>query len=155
MIQPEIEIDARQLQAAMKKAPVKVLIGLNKWVAKTTFYTENVAKQLVPPSVDTGQLLNSIKTRITNLKGEVKPTAKHAIFVHEGRRPGAAMPPYKPGTALNRWATKRGIPPFLAARSIKQKGIQPNPFMDEAYRIVKPQADRDASRTLNQIVSSI
>lgn len=149
-----VEVDARELRAAFAKAPAKVSHGLNTWVTKTTFMTERHAKTAVQPHVDTGQLQSSIRSQVGNLKGEVKPTAKHAIFVHEGRRPGR-MPPYQARTPLNRWATKRGMNPFLVARAIARKGTKKHPFMVTAYNEVKPRAERDGQRALHDIVRSI
>lgn len=149
-----IKVDARELNNAMHKAPEKVLLGLNKWVSRTALRTERAAKLAIPPSVDTGRLLSSVHSMTGMLKAEVKPTAKYAIFVHQGRKPGK-MPPSGPGTELNRWATKRGMNPFLVARSIKRKGIKPNPYMNEAFRQVKPIAELDGNNTLNEIVRSI
>lgn len=149
-----ITVDSKALQAAFNRAPGKVVSGLNSWVSRTALRTEREAKMQVPPRIDTGQTQNSITTLKGRLSATVRPTAKHAIFVHEGRRAGK-MPPYQAGTHLNAWAKRRGIPPFLVARAIGRKGTKPHKFMDKAYRIVKPSAERDAERTLDRIVRSI
>lgn len=149
-----IDVDAKALTAALNKAPAKVTAALNLWIEKTAFRTEREAKQQVPPHIDTGTLQSSIHTQIGNLKATVTPNAKYAKFVHDGRRPGK-MPPFKEGTDLNRWATKKGMNPYLVARSIGKKGTKPHKFMDKAYKIVKPLADRDAKLLLTEIVRSI
>ncbi len=149
-----IDVDAKALTAALERAPVKVTAGLNTWIYRTAIRTEQQAKFQVPPNVDTGIMRSSIHTRIGNLKAVVTPTTKYARFVHEGRKPGGKMPPYKTGS-LNRWATKRGMNPFLVARSIARKGTKPNKFMDKAYKIVKPGAEREANIILTDIVRSI
>jgi hypothetical protein len=149
-----IEVDTRALRQAMEQAPAKVKLGLNTWIRTTALMTEREAKIDVPPNVDTGQLQSSIHTMFGDLTATVKPTAKHAIFVHEGRRPGK-MPPFQEGTQLNRWATKKGMNPFLVARCIGRKGTKKNPFMDKAYRTVKPTAEREAQLMLTNIVRSI
>lgn len=150
-----IQVDAREVRNAMHKAPGVVRSGLTKWVNRTAALSERTAKTNVPPHVDTGRLENSISIdRSGTLSAAVKPHAKYAVFVHEGRRPGR-MPPFQPGTELNRWATKRGMNPFLVARSIGRKGTKPHKFMDKTYRTVKPLAERDASRTVEEIVRSI
>lgn len=149
-----VEIDARELHAAMVKAPTKVKAGLNTWVTKTTLLTEREVKQEIPPHVDTGQLLNSVHSRIGDLKGEVTPTAKHAIYVDRGRRPGR-MPPFQEGTALNSWAKRKGMNPFLVARSIAKKGIKKHPFMEKAYSTVKPRAEREGQTMLNEVMRVI
>jgi hypothetical protein len=150
-----IDIDAKALIAALEKAPVKINAGLNDWISKSAFRTTREAKLQVPPNIDTGRLQNSIHTTIGNLKAVVKPTASYALYIHEGRKPGGKLPPYQEGTQLNRWATKKGMNPYLVARSIARNGTKPNRFMDKAFTSVKPLADRDASRILEEIVRSI
>lgn len=149
-----ISIDARQLHRAMKQAPFKVKVGMTAWVARTALRTEREEKQDIRPHVDTGELQSSVHTFLNGLSAEVKPTSKHAIFVHEGRRPGR-MPPFGPNTSLGSWARRKGMNAFLVARSIGKRGIKPYRYVDRAYSNVKPVAERDASQTLDQIVRSI
>lgn len=149
-----LDVDSRELRQAFNAAPLVITTKVNTWIYKTALRTERSAKQHVPPHVDTGQLQSSIHTRVGNLRAEVKPTAKHAIFVHEGRRPGR-MPPSGPGTSLNSWATRKGMNPFLVAKSIARKGTKPHRFMDDAYKEVKPYAERDAQSLLGEIVRAI
>lgn len=149
-----IDVDARELTAALKAAPMKVTYHMNIWVSKTTLMTEREAKIEASKKTDTGQTQNSIHSRIGSLKGEVNPTAKHAKFAHDGRRPGR-MPPFGEGTSLASWARRHGIPAFAVARSIARKGTKGHPFMTNAFRTIKPRAERDAHNTLDKIVRSI
>lgn len=149
-----VNTDARTLASAFHRAPAKVTRHINVWIQKTAFRVEREAKKQVPPNVDKGQLQSSIHTTIGHLKAVVRPTAKHAIWVHKGRMPGS-MPPWGEGTQLNDWARRKGIPAFLVAKSIQRKGTKANKFMDKAYKIVKPTADREAHKTLVEIVRSI
>lgn len=73
--------------------------------------------------------------------------ALHGVYVENGRKPGKGVPP----EALNRWVQKKGLRPrgknnqfvkatesrkkgigFVVNRSIKQFGIEANPFMKPA-----------------------
>jgi hypothetical protein len=47
----------------------------------------------------------------------------YAVYGIMGRGPGK-FPPFGPNTPLAAWASKRGIVPFLVARSIAKKGTQ-------------------------------
>lgn len=149
-----IDMDSTALRESFRRAPTVVTQKLNAWIYTTALRTERSAKQHVPPNVDTGQLESSIHTFPGRLQAEVKPTAKYAIYVHEGRKPGR-MPPWREGTPLNAWARRHSIPPFMAARAIARKGTKGNPFMDKAYEEVKPIAERGARDTLTDIVSSL
>lgn len=149
-----VEVDNAKLQQAFAAAPAKVLSNLNGWVRQTTVMGEREAKQQIVPHVDTGQAQSSITSTFGHLKGQVRPTAKHAIFIHEGRAPGK-MPPFAEGTSLNSWARRKGMNPFLVARSIARKGTKKHPFMDSAFKIIKPKAERDGQDMLAKIVRDI
>lgn len=152
-----VNVDTIALRQALKVAPEKVKAGLNGWVNTTALMTEREAKLYLAQHVSlgaTGGTGNSIHTFPSDLQAEVKPTQKTALWVHEGRKPGK-MPPFGEGTPLNGWAKRMGMNPFLVARAIGRKGTKGIPFMDEAYKIVKPTAERNADIVLGQIVSSI
>lgn len=150
-----IETDTRELRAAFHRAPIVVKTKLEGWIYKTSMRTERAAKQHIVPNVDTGQAQSSIHTRLGPLRAEVKPTAKHSLWIHQGRRPGGKLPPFGEGSALNSWARRKGINPFVVARSIARKGVKANPFMDKAYKEVRPAAERDGRDVLNEIVRGI
>lgn len=149
-----VDVDSEEVQRAFRKAPDKVNKHIQDWVDTVAAWSESTAKKEVSEKVDTGQLQNSITKDINRLSAVVHPTAKHAIYVHSGRKPGK-WPPFHKGSALERWSNRKGIEPFLVARAIKTKGIKKFPFMDRTYRKVKPRANRLASQTLRKIVEEI
>jgi len=70
---------------------------LSKAIAKSAYLVERETKPITP--IDTGRLRGSIRTNISGLRAIIAPTAKYAIFVHEGtRRWPLRMPPKSPGT---------------------------------------------------------
>lgn len=151
-----IEVNSRHLEAALRKAPAITKSRLQTWVAETTANVEEEAKRDLGANVSrgaSGETINSIipKFKLSNLEAEVKPRKKHAIWVHEGRGPGK-MPPI---SAIEPWAKRMGLNPFMVARAIGKNGTKGHPFMDNAYRAIKPKAERDARTTLNQIVSAL
>lgn len=99
------------------------------------------ARTLAPKA--SGSLARSIKVRrprtLTgqfDLGYQVVAEAPHALYVHEGRRAGARMPPAEP---IRRWARLKGIPEervFIIRRSIGRKGIKARPFLRDAMRRV-------------------
>lgn len=151
----DIQFDARELQAAFDRAPGVVNRNINDWVKRSALRAERQAKIEVSDHVDTGQLQTSIHTFQGYQQAEVRPTAKHAIFVHEGRRPGSKMPPFGERSSLGRWAKKRGIEPFIVARSIARKGIKKDTFMTDAYVKIKPYVENDSVKMLDGIVRDI
>lgn len=92
---------------------------------------------------DTRRLMGSITHEIQGsgavLTGRVGPTVGYGIVVERGRRPGK----YPPIAAIQGWARRHGIPPFLVARKIARRGTRPQPF-------VGPSLDRNRQR-INEI----
>lgn len=81
-----------------------------------------------------GDLKKSISADVQGFAGRVRPTVQYAVYVHEGTRPHW-MPSreWKPGGSLFKWATRKGIPPFLVARAIARRGTKARPWMRRAY----------------------
>lgn len=78
--------------------------------------------------VDTGDLRDSIDFSTDG--GAISEWVRigtnldYAPYVHEGTRPH-----FPPIAAITAAANRRGIPPFLFARAIAQRGTAPNPFL--------------------------
>lgn len=97
--------------------------------------------------MDTRRLMGSITSRIEGsgaaLTGRVGPTTRYAFWVEYGRRPGK----YPPIAAIEGWARRHGVHPFVVARAIARRGTRPQPF-------VGPSLDRN-QRTLEQMFSRV
>jgi hypothetical protein len=88
---------------------------------------ERDARAAVPQ--DTRALMGSISSTIASragaLEGTVGPSKRYGYFVEYGRRPGK-MPPLQ---AIEGWARRHGLNPFLVARAIGRRGVKARPFM--------------------------
>jgi len=73
-----------EIRRAFTQAPRLTVKYVNKAIARSLLKVERDSKLNTP--VDTGYLRASHTTRLLNLKGEVEPMAKYAIYVHEGTR---------------------------------------------------------------------
>lgn len=99
---------------------------LNRWAIAT----ERQAKANAPVGV-TGNLRRSLTHDVDS--GEFPTSARvgtnttYAPYVHEGTRPH-----WPPIAAITPWARKKGIPPYLVARSIARKGTKAQPFLRDA-----------------------
>ncbi|HXF71711.1 MAG TPA: hypothetical protein VNO79_03770, partial [Actinomycetota bacterium] len=78
----------------------------------------------------------------------------YSEVIERGRRPGARMPPPE---ALRTWVERKlgfDVSPFVIARSIAQKGIQPVRMLERAVESTRPAAqslwDRVVSRLLEE-----
>jgi HK97 gp10 family phage protein len=146
-----MDVDSKELQRAFDAAPAKVTLNLNQWINNAATRTVKQAKMEAP--VKDGPLQSSIRPYFGRMTATVKPNKEYALYVHEGT--GIYGPKKRPITPRSgkmlAWKSKGGTWAF--ARSVK--GIKPNPYMEKAYQIVKPDVDRDAIATLNKIVGSI
>lgn len=88
---------------------------------------------------DTRRLMGSITREVQGegavLTGRVGPSLGYGLFVERGRRPGK----FPPISAIQGWARRHGIPPFLVARAIARRGTRPQPF-------VQPSLDKNRVR---------
>jgi hypothetical protein len=75
-----------------------------------------------------GSISHSIKQRGSSIEGKVGPSKDYGYFVEYGRKPGK-QPPI---AAVEGWARRHGISPFLVARAIGRKGTKAKPFMAPA-----------------------
>jgi len=151
-----ITVDDVALKAAFKRAPALVASRLNVWVATTAALAERTAKDKLRSEVSegaSGRTLNSIQNRAVGgtLTREVKPTAKYAYYVHEGRKPGK-FPPFGKDSDLSAWARRMDMNPFLVARAIARHGTKGHPFMKEAYDEMHETANASADKMLDEIV---
>lgn len=136
------------------KDPQALDRALKTATRKSAVYVQGQARQEAP--VDTGILRSRIKFDTVNggHGARVYPNSNYAQWVHEGRSPGK-MPPWREGSNLARWAKRRGISPYLVARSIARKGTKGDPFMARAFESSKQPVrrfyDREVSRALRRV----
>lgn len=72
--------------------------------------------------------------------------APYPVFVHEGTRPH-----WPPIEAIRPWAERHGIPPFVLARSIAEKGTRANPWLERTLNMIGPRL-RNLGRLSRNIV---
>ena len=152
-----VEIDNAALKIALAKAPAVTHEALQDWVSRSTLRAERAEKRRLTQSVSknsSGRTLNSIKSKIEDLKGEAKPDVKYSYYVVHGRKPGK-MPPSGPGTDLAAWARRAGVNPFVVARSIARNGTKGIPFIEEAYNDIRSDVFKDGNDVLNNIIKGI
>lgn len=103
-------------------------------------------------SIDVGMLRNSVIVELdsgglTAEVGAVESTAKYAPYVEYGTGPRGKYPPLN---ALKHWADKHGIPVFLVARKIKEKGTPARPFLGPAADAILPFFEQDLAAVLEK-----
>ena len=116
----------KKIQEALSRYPTSSRRNFRRASERSGRMVERFAKRTAP--VDQGSLRQSIGTNVSGISAEVVAGAKYAPFVEFGRKPGT-QPPIQ---NLERWANKRGIDPFVVARSIGRYGTKAQPFMHPA-----------------------
>ena len=133
------------LKKAFEKSPKIVKDAIDPAIKKAIFSIQAKAIPHIP--TDRGFLRGPGNVTIfSTLKGVLKNRAPYAIFVHEGTKPH-----FPPLHAIEKWADRHGIPPFLVARAIAKKGTKGKPFYDLAVKETKPLLDQIFSGALKDI----
>lgn len=152
MAQLDIVIDARQVIETFNRAPVRFLSRLNDLIYDGAVDVQREMRINAPVGA-TGDLRRTVDIERGQLSARVSPTAKHAPFVEKGTRPHWTSA--RPGTALHRWATHKGLNPYAVQRSIAMKGTKPNPFVQPTYVRMAPRVKRDVVNGIMKFVGEV
>jgi len=77
--------NADQIKAAFKAQPAKMASNLGKAITKAGILFRSRAEQKAPKK--TGFLARTHQLKLSPFQAEIYPTAKYALFVHEGTKP--------------------------------------------------------------------
>jgi HK97 gp10 family phage protein len=116
---------------------------------QATLVVQRAAKQLVP--VDTGRLRASITPEVVKeaegIAGIVGSNVVYGPYVETGTRPH-----WPPPGALDVWARRHGMDPFVVARVIGMKGTQAHPYLVPAFEQNLEQIERIIGDKVTAIV---
>lgn len=145
----EIKINnLEKMRNLIMNYPTQSAMNFNEAIAKTLIGVERYAIMGAP--VDTGRLRSNWRLSVQMLRGELTNTTNYAIFVAKGTKPH--WPPIK---AIEKWANRKGIPPFLVARSIARKGTKANPFFDNAVSAGQAIANEEFKIALDNTIKGL
>lgn len=131
-----MQIDVRiegleRLQVGVAAGPATLASATRVAMTAGSLLIEGTGRTLAPK--DTGRLAGSITFAISgggaDLTSRIGPSVAYGLYVEKGRAAGK-MPPV---AALMGWATRKGIDPYVLARSIARKGTKPHPYMQPAF----------------------
>lgn len=120
-------------------------VGINSKVGVNTLVNSQIYKTLSVRATNDGDLIFDI---ILN---------DYLVFIENGRRKGAKMPPVEP---IVRWARSKGIPTdnstiYLIRRAISRDGIKARPFMAHVLEEIDGEWDGVADELFNKIMEEI
>ena len=138
---PFIQVEARFFRGALRRKLEKDIRNFNREAMKVARRgaVEGARMATAEGIVDLRAYVAGFKAIRTMHGAEIVNTARHAIFVERGRRPGARMPPFDPilGWVQRKLGTSdRGVV-FLVRRAIATKGIPPKRIMFRLTRKVR------------------
>lgn len=81
---------------------------------------------------DTGKLQQSIKMEYSPIQARVFPDVDYAKYVVSG-----TSPHYPPVQALEAWARRKGLNPYVVQKTIAKYGTKANPFVKRTIEGVK------------------
>jgi hypothetical protein len=120
-------------------------VGINSKAGVNTLVNSQIYKTLSVRATNDGDLIFDI---ILN---------DYLVFIENGRRKGAKMPPVEP---IVRWARSKGIPTdnstiYLIRRAISRDGIKARPFMAHVMEEIDGEWDGVADELFNKIMEEI
>jgi len=146
----EIQIkNLAEIQKLFEQYPRESAVHFGEAISQTLITAQRYAIQGAPR--DTGKLMASWRLNVGIMRGELVNTTSYAYWVAVGRRPGS-WPPMK---EITKWANRKGIPPFLVARKIKEKGTEPNPFFDNAVKLAEVYSEVAFKTAMEKTIKSI
>ena len=124
--------------------PKRLIQVVNSWIRKSILTIEWKAKEETP--VDVWVLRNAYRTRFWNLRWEIYNTAFYAKFVHDWTSPHAVSV-----EEIRKWATRKGLNPFMVAKWIKKRWTRSNPFMKRTMDATEPKIINIMQNELNKL----
>lgn len=144
----------KQMIKALRGSEDKIVAGLRRALRRSALLIWEEASRRAP--VDTGSLRADLRIRENSrrLEAAVGSSKRYAIFVHGGTRPH-----WPPLSAIEPWARRHGVDPFLVARAIALKGTRAQPFLRQAVESSKEKIRTkifpdELKRALNDIIES-
>lgn len=132
-MQIDVKIEGlEKLQAGVAAAPATLASEVRTAMTAGSLLIEGTARSLA--GKDTGRNAGSITHAISgggaNLTSKIGPSTAYGYYAEKGRKPGR-MPPI---AAIEGWARRKGIDPFVLARSIARKGTKGKPYMLPSFQ---------------------
>jgi hypothetical protein len=130
-----VKIDAAKRDAYSKRLAIERVVRLANRIQ------DDARRRLIANgNVDTGNLVRSIRIRITTtrykVKGEVGSSLRYALVVHNGAKPHLIRPRRRTGMKFY-WPAGVGNPPLTTGKVVCFKGVVHHPgFKSNRYLLI-------------------
>ena len=145
----ELNLNDAQCRAAFKAAPQTMTTILGQYLNRAAGVLAETARREESPKGASTELSNSVKPhQLAPLEYLVSAGVDYAPYVHAGRKPGH-YPNMNEGSPFYEWVKSIAIgrraarrkggekavddAVFMSGRAIRNRGIQPKPFMERAF----------------------
>jgi len=151
----EIEVDQKSLDKLLRKLTGDHLWGepLEDYIQESGEIILERLRRDVPR--DTGDLAGSIEDALGRTSGEIRIASDHAGYVlgsadaHQGAF--NTRPHFPPRSAIEGWARRHGVAPFLVQRAIAKRGTKIDMSLTDALRTYEGAMDRLADKMAHEI----
>lgn len=152
-----VQIDDSRVQRMLTIAPQRIKAAKQEILSRGSIMTQ--AEMRINAPIHDGELRRSIRPKMQSLDTVIVfSDMKYAPVIELGRRPGGKMPPYKAGSALEKWVRDKmgaGVPAFLVARSIARKGTKGQGFARKSYVTMKPAVSGMADAVIAKTIKGL
>lgn len=151
----KIEINGlNELLKIAEKFPSVSEKHINFAIQRSLIRIQDGAKRNAPFGTS-GQLRNNWDISTGRFTGALKSNAQSNGFYYGSAVEFGTRPHFPPVSALNMWAKKKGINPYVLARSISRKGTKANPFFQSAIDSQQDNVNKEFDNALSAIIKEL
>ena len=152
-----MSVEIRGLEKLVKLADRYPAISekhVNRAIQRSLIRVQDDAKRNAPFGT-TGQLRQNWALNLGRFQGSLKSQANSNGFFYGSAVEFGTRPHFPPVGALSLWARRKGLNPFMVARSIARKGTRANPFFSKAIKAQQSAINNEFSDAIDAILKEI
>lgn len=151
----EIKITGlKELIAMSERYPAIAQKHVDRAIQRSLIRIQDDAKRKAPFGTS-GQLRNNWDLRSGKFEGALRSNAQSNGFYYGNAVNFGSRPHFPPVQALNLWAKRKGLNPYVVARSIARKGTKANPFFTDAVQGNEKNVDLEFDNALDAILKEL
>jgi HK97 gp10 family phage protein len=136
------------------KYPAVAEKHVNKAIQRSLLRVQDSAKQNAPFGTS-GNLRSNWILKQGRFSGSLSSGANSAGYPYGSAVEYGTRPHFVSAMALNTWAKRRGLNPFVIARSIGRKGTKANPFFQKSADSQEDNINKEIDQALDAILNEI
>lgn len=151
----EIQINGlNELMKMADKFPAVSEKHIGTAIQRSLIRIQDTAKTSAPFGTS-GQLRNNWDLRVGRYEGSLRSNAQAGGFPYGSAVEFGTRPHFPPVSALSLWAKRKGLNPFVIARSISRKGTKANPFFQNSIDAQRNNVAKEFDNALDAIIKEL